>query len=313
MEFSLFNIVALVVAGVGFIVAVCALFGIFFTTPENHVRFLQRFGKLINVAPAGLGKKVPFIDSASEPFSLQTRQCDIAEVTLDKDNTPVHIKVSVLYRATLERAADAFFKLSNPENQIKAHVSNAVRAKVRNLSIAEVMQNRDAIGDTVKAELEATVEKQYGWTIESVLVPHAQPDDSVMAAMNRKVASEQLKATVTNEADAAYAKRVRDAEGAAKEMELHGQGLGKMRLEVIRSAKESVDLLKEVGIDPKEASHMVTVLQWMDMQRELAEKGQSKVIFTNTHPGVDRRRRSHQPSDRAEGVRLCRTSGSDVR
>lgn len=267
------------------LVGLCALFSMFFTTQQNHVRFVLRFGELKKVARAGLGRKAPFIDTASEPFSLQTRQEDISEVTLDSQDVPVHIKVSVLYRATEERAADAFFKLSNPVSQIKAHVSNAVRAQVRSMALAEVMRNRDAIGTAVKNELKETVEKEYGWTIESVLVPHAQPDQSILEAMNRKVASEQAKVTAVNEAEAAYQRRVREAQAAAKEMELHGQGLGAQRLAVINSAKEAVETLKTVGIDPKEASHMVTVLQWMDMQRDLADKGQAKVIFTNTHPG----------------------------
>ena len=271
---------ALLVAGIPII-----WFGFFYTTEQNNVRFVKRFGDLIKIARAGLGRKYIFIDSVSEPFSLQVKQEDIPETVLDKQDVPVHIICSVLYRpgTTDEQLKNAYFSLSKPSQQIRSHVANALRAKCRQMTLSEILERRDEIKTYVLSELQHTMEG-YGWIIDDALVPSALPDQKVLNAMNEKVASEQETTTAKNIAEANYTKTVRAAQAQAKEMELHGLGVANQRIELAKGAKSAVETLKQAGLDPHEASRMVTMIQWMDMQRDLAKSGQTKVVFTNTHP-----------------------------
>ncbi len=274
-----------VVGGLLLVGALVVWYGFFFQTEQQTVRFVKRFGDLKKIARAGLGRKMIFIDSVSEPFSLQVAQEDISETVLDKNDVPVHITCSVLFKpgTTDEQLKNAYFTLSNPRQQIKSHVANALRAKCRTMDFSEILAKRDDIKTYVRAELQHTMDT-YGWQIDDALVPSALPDKSVLDAMNAKVASVQRKETATNEAEAEYTKKVRAAEADAKEMELHGKGVAAQRIELAKGAKQSVETLKEAGIDAHEASRMVTMIQWMDMQRDLAKGGNTKVVFTNTHP-----------------------------
>lgn len=268
------------------IVGAIVWYGFFFQTEQQTVRFVLRFGDLRKIARAGLGKKAILIDQVSDPFSLQVAQEDITETVLDKNDVPVHITCSVLFKpgTSDEQLKNAYFTLSNPRQQIKSHVANALRAKCRTMDFSEILAKRDDIKTYVRSELQHTMDT-YGWLIEDALVPSALPDKSVLDAMNAKVASVQQKETATNQAEAEYTKKVRAAQADAEEMKLHGQGVAAQRIALAEGAKKSVDTLKEAGIDAHEASRMVTMIQWMDMQRDLAKGGNTKVVFTNTHPG----------------------------
>ncbi|MBX9693074.1 MAG: hypothetical protein K2Z81_11865, partial [Cyanobacteria bacterium] len=265
------------IAVVALLIAIPTIwFGFFFTTEQNTVRFVKRFGDLKKIGRAGLGKKAIFIDTVSAPFSLQVAQEDITETVLDKNDVPVHITCSVLFRpgTTDDQLKNAYFTLSNPRQQIKSHVANALRAKSRQMTFSEILERRDEIKTYVRGELQHTMDA-YGWIIDDALVPSALPDKKVLDAMNDKVASEQKKTTAINEAEAEYTRKVRAAQADAKEMELHGEGVANQRIALAKGAKTSVDTLKEAGIDANEASRMVTMIQWMDMQRDLAKAGQT--------------------------------------
>lgn len=257
-----------------------------FTTDQQTVRIVQTFGKFSRVGAAGLNFKLPApFQTVTKAISLRVMQLDLAEQTKTSNDVFVTIHASVQYHINPERVVDAHYKLADPAAQIKAHVSNGIRAKVPAMTLAEVFQGKDEIAKYVKEELVQTM-AGYGFIIDDVLVPNVAPDDKVVQEMNNKFASEQAKVTATNEAEAAYTRRVRAAEADGKEMEEHGKGVAKQRLAISEGARDALKKLEEAGLTPEQATRYQLVLQWLDTQRSLAEKGNTKVIFTNQSPGA---------------------------
>lgn len=269
-----------------------ALFGIFtlkgtfFTVDQQTVRIVQRMGKFVRVATAGLNMKIPFVDQVSKPVSMRISQLDLQEPTKTKNDVFCEIFASVLFHRDPDKVVDSYYKLADPEAQIKAHVANAIRAQVPTMSLTEVFERKDDIANRVRSEL-VTVMGQYGYVIDDVLVPNVQPDGKVVLAMNEKNASEQAKVTAENLAAAAYTKRVKEAEAESESMRLHGEGIASQRAAIVKGLQDSVTSFKDAvpGSTAQDAMHLVALQQYMDTMRDMAREGKGKVIFVTHQPG----------------------------
>jgi regulator of protease activity HflC (stomatin/prohibitin superfamily) len=100
-----------------FIVLVLVLSS-FFTVSTAQVAVITRFGKFLRVAEPGLNWKWPIIDTVSGRVSLRVNQITLTMETKTKDNVFVTIPISVQNRVRPEKVFDAFYKLSNPMEQI---------------------------------------------------------------------------------------------------------------------------------------------------------------------------------------------------
>ena len=301
---TMLSILFMVAIGLAGIVIGFAFFGWFFTVQQQTVRIVQRLGAFNKVATAGFNLKVPFIDSVSAPVDLRVLQLDLKETVKTGDDVFVTIHASVLYKLDPTKVKEAYYQLSDPTGQITAHVANAIRAQVPNMTLSDVFKNQSSIAVYVKGELDSTM-SGYGYIIESVLVPNAEPDAHVVSAMNQKMASEQAKVTAENTAQAAYTTKVRAAESEAKAMELHGQGIAAQRHAIVKGLQDSVAAFTQVqGVDASSAMQLVGLTQYMDMMRALAEGGQTKVVFVNSSPsGL---------ADMEAGIRQAIASGNEA-
>lgn len=270
---------------IGLVTAVVLLKRTMVITPTNSRRIVTRFGKFVRVAQPGLELKDPLFSGASDPVSLRVEQNNVTEPCYTKQGNSVLIEAAVQYKVgdSDKSVQSAFFNLSDPTGQIKSHVSAALRNFLATMSLDEAQNNQPAIRAAVLNELKDTMEK-YGYEITDVLIVKVQPDQKVIDANNQKLASEIEMQTATNLAAANYTKVTQAARAASEEMRLHGEGVGAQRLAIARSTKDAMDALKEVGVTAHDASKLVTLIQYMDMQRALADKGQTKVVFTNPSP-----------------------------
>ena len=91
-----------------------------------QVAVITRFGKFLRVAEPGLNWKWPFIDRVAGRVSLRVNQITLTMETKTKDNVFVTIPISVQNRVRPEKVYDAFYKLSDPMQQIQAYVEQVI-------------------------------------------------------------------------------------------------------------------------------------------------------------------------------------------
>jgi regulator of protease activity HflC (stomatin/prohibitin superfamily) len=103
----------------------------FFTVQTAQVAVIPRFGKFLRVAQPGLNWKWPFIDRVAGRVSLRVNQITLTMETKTKDNVFVTIPISVQNRVRPEKVYDAFYKLSDPMQQIQAYVEQVKPKGVR--------------------------------------------------------------------------------------------------------------------------------------------------------------------------------------
>ena len=109
------------------IVCLWIFFSCAFVVGQQDVLIIQRFGKFLRVAQAGLNFKIPMLDKVAGRMSLRIRELDIPGQFKTSDNVFVNMIIRVQFSVIPEKSADAFYKLSSPEQQISAFVLNVVR------------------------------------------------------------------------------------------------------------------------------------------------------------------------------------------
>jgi regulator of protease activity HflC (stomatin/prohibitin superfamily) len=296
-------------------VTVVCVFGLisffksWFTVEQQTRRVVTRFGKFVRVASPGLSFKVPFVDRVSSPISLKVQQLELSELTYTDKGTSVTISANVQYVVddNDESVKQAFYKLANPEGQIKSHVSSAIRAKVPTMTLEDVQAKQASIASHVKSELTTTM-SAYGYTITDVLVTKADPDASVVTANNEKYASEQAKVTAENLAAAAYTKVVKAAQGDAEAMIEHGRGIAGERKQIMGGLEEAITSFGEKvsGTSAQDAMRMVAFQGYLDSIVKIATNASdgTKVIFVPVGPGAS--------ADMVEQIRTALITGNEA-
>jgi regulator of protease activity HflC (stomatin/prohibitin superfamily) len=264
-----------------------AILGSFFTVNTAQVAVITRFGKFLRVANPGLNWKWPFIDSVAGTISLRVNQITLTMETKTKDNVFVTIPISVQNRVRPEKAFDAYYKLSDPEQQIQAYVEQVILGHVPGMTLDEVFASQSGIAAAVKQELDADM-AGFGFEIVNVLVTDIVPDAKVKSAMNDINAAqrEQVAANARGEAEKILV--VKRAEAEAESKALQGQGIANQRKAIIEGLQTSIEQFQRVvgGASTSEVMQLVLVTQYFDTIKSIGESDKTNTLFLTHSPGA---------------------------
>ena len=276
------EVVQLVSLILGFFVLLLVL-GSFFTVKQQSSAILERLGRFHSIKAPGLHFKFPVIDKIAGRVSLKIQQLDVNVETKTLDDVFVKLKVSVQFRIPPDSVYDAFYKLENPADQIRAYVFDVVRAEVPKLKLDDVFVRKDDIALAIKRELEDAM-SDYGFDIVKALVTDIDPDEKVKVAMNHINAAERTQQAAKFEAEADRIRIVAKAKAEAESKRLQGQGIADQRREIARGLEESVEVLNKVGINSQEASALIVVTQHYDTMQSMGESSRSNLILLPNTP-----------------------------
>jgi regulator of protease activity HflC (stomatin/prohibitin superfamily) len=263
------------------------LFGSVFTVRTAEVAIITRFGKFLRTAEPGLNWKSPFFDSVAGTVSLRVNQLPLTMETKTKDNVFVTIPISVQNRVRPERVYDAYYKLSDPEAQIKSYVEQVILGHVPGMTLDEVFASQSSIAATVKQELDADM-AGFGYEIVNVLVTDIVPDAKVKSAMNDINAAqrEQVAANARGEAEKILV--VKKAEAEAESKALQGQGIANQRKAIIEGLQVSIEQFQKVveGASAREVMQLVMVTQYFDTLKSIGESDKTNTLFLSHSPAA---------------------------
>jgi len=278
--------ISLVVLAVVIVAALPSVIGSFFTVKTAEVAVVTRFGKFLRVAQPGLNWKWPFIDAVTGRVSLRVNQITLTMETKTKDNVFVTIPISVQNRVRPENIYDAYYKLSNPADQIKAYVEQVILGHVPGMTLDEVFASQSGIAAAVKQELDADM-AGFGYEIVNVLVTDIVPDQKVKSAMNDINAAqrEQVAATARGEAEKILV--VKKAEAEAESKALQGQGIANERRAIIEGLQSSIEQFQKVvgSASTEEVMQLVLVTQYFDTLKSIGESDKTNTLFLSHSPG----------------------------
>jgi len=261
--------------------------GSFFTVNTAQVAVITRFGKFLRVAEPGLNWKTPFIDTVAGRMSLRVNQIQLTMETKTKDNVFVTIPISVQNRVRPEKVFDAYYKLSNPAEQIQSYVEQVILGHVPGMTLDEVFASQSSIAAAVKQELDSDM-SAFGYEIVNVLVTDIVPDAKVKSAMNDINAAqrEQVAANARGEAEKILV--VKKAEAEAESKALQGQGIANQRRAIIEGLQGSIEQFQKVvgGTSTSEVMQLVLVTQYFDTLKSIGETDKTNTLFLSHSPAA---------------------------
>ncbi|HZC56295.1 MAG TPA: SPFH domain-containing protein [Xanthobacteraceae bacterium] len=263
--------------------------GSFFTVSTAQVAVITRFGKFLRAAEPGLNWKWPIIDTIAGKVSLRVNQINLTMETKTKDNVFVTIPISVQNKVRPDKVFDAFYKLSNPVEQIQSYVEQVILGHVPGMTLDEVFASQSGIAAAVKQELDADM-AAFGYEIVNVLVTDIVPDAKVKSAMNDINAAqrEQVAAAARGEAEKILV--VKKAEAEAESKALQGQGIANQRKAIIEGLQGSIEQFQRVvgGASTSEVMQLVLITQYFDTIKSIGELDKTNTLFLSHSPGAVR-------------------------
>ncbi len=258
----------------------------FFIVQQQTVAVVQRLGKFDRLAEAGLHIRVPFIEKVAGTVNLRVQQLDVEVETKTRDNVFVRVIVSVQYFVLAEKVYDAFYKLDDPVNQIKAFVFDVVRARVPKIRLDDVFEKKDEIAGAVKAELSQVMD-DFGYGIVKTLVTDIDPDAKVKEAMNEINAAQRMRAAATEKGEAEKIMQVKAAEADAEAKALSGKGVADQRQAIVEGLRESVDEFQRTvpGTSPQDVMNLILMTQYFDMLKDIGQSSKTNTILLPHSPG----------------------------
>ncbi|MYM20661.1 SPFH domain-containing protein [Brevibacterium sp. 5221] len=282
-------LIVLAVLVVGLIVLAVLLFGglrtsIFFTVHTQESVIVERFGKFKKVARPGLNTKVPFIETTTRPISLRVQQLEVNIETKTKDNVFVMVPVAVQYVVGEDSVVDAYYRLANPEEQIRSYVFDTVRSSLSTLTLDSAFESKDDIASSVEHRLSESMAR-YGFRIVNTLVTDISPDSRVRDSMNSINAAQRDRVAAQALAEADKIKRVTQAEAEAESKRLQGEGVAGQRKAIATGIAEQYEMLRRAGIEDT-AEQLLLMTQYFDTMQDVARNGRSNVLFLPSNPGT---------------------------
>lgn len=274
--------IGLIIAAVVLLIVVLTLLDGFVIVRTREAAIIERLGKFQRVAHAGLNFKIPYADRVRSKISLQVRQLDVMVETKTKDNVFVQIPVAVQYQVVEGREREAYYMLSNHEQQIVAYVQDNVRSSVANMGLDESFESKDTIAQNVAESLRDNM-AAYGWNFVNTLVTDIRPDERVRESMNSINAAQREREAAIAQAEAEKIRVVKEAEGAAEARKLQGRGVAEQRKEIVEGIATQYEMLRKAGVQENPEALML-VSQYLDAMVDVASKSNTNVMYMPSNP-----------------------------
>ena len=275
--------IGMIVVGVVLLAIVLTIFDGYFIVRTREAAIVERLGKFVTVAHAGLHFKLPWVDRVRDKISLQVRQLDVMVETKTKDNVFVQIPVAVQYEVVQGREREAYYMLSNHEQQIVAYVQDNVRSSVANMDLDDSFSSKDTIAQNVAMSLRDNM-AAYGWHFVNTLVTDIRPDSRVRESMNSINAAQREREAAIAQAEAEKIRVVKEAEGAAEAKKLQGRGVAEQRKEIVEGIAQQYEMLRAAGVQENPETLML-VSQYLDAMVDVADRSHTNVLYMPSNPG----------------------------
>ena len=250
-------------------------------TASSGIR--ETFGKFSKVLSPGLNFYIPFIQKIGT-VSHQQYQNQFKLEVKTKDNVFAHLQISVQFRIKPEDTQKYYYSLADPTKQMESYIENVVRARAPKMFLDELFESQSDISHNVSQELAAQME-QHGYYIEKTLITSIEPSAEVKIAMNKINASKRLLEAATNEAQAKYIEKVREAEADKERKRLQGEGISEQRLAILKGYEKGMDnLSKSLGLSSVQIIEFVMKTQHLDTLEAIGKSPNTKTVFMNHDP-----------------------------
>jgi len=271
---------------IGGIIVIIIILSIY-TVKQQTFAVIERFGKFSRVTDPGLHFRIPLVETISGRVSIRVNELNVKIRTKTNDNVFVDLLIAVQYFVDgRDRVWDAFYKLTNPQQQMESWIFDTVRAKVPTMILDDVFEKKEDIATDVEQSLTERLQ-YYGYSLVRALVNDIQPDAGVADAMNEINRQQRLRVAAEHEGEAKKIIVVKEAEADAESKRLSGEGIADQRTAIVEGLRESVSKTsKTLGVEAEAVMTLVLMTQYYDMLTEVGKHSTTNTILLPHTPGA---------------------------
>ena len=258
-----------------------------YTVKQQTFAVIERFGKFSRVTDPGLHCRIPLVESISGRVSIRVNELNVKIRTKTNDNVFVDLLIAVQYFVDgRDKVWDAFYKLTNPQQQMESWIFDTVRAKVPTMILDDVFEKKEDIATDVEQSLTERLQ-YYAYSLVRSLVNDMQPDAGVADAMNEINRQQRLRVAAEHEGEAKMIIVVKEAEADAESKRLSGEGIADQRTAIVEGLRESVSKTsKSLGVEATSVMTLVLMTQYYDMLTEVGKHSTTNTIMLPHTPGA---------------------------
>ena len=279
----------LVILAIVLLILIFSLSTIVFVVKQQTVAIVERFGKYQFTASPGFHLKLPWgIDRIAARIQLRLLQTEMTVETKTADNVFVTMNIATQYRVNEQSIKDAYYKLMNPGEQIKAYIEDALRSAVPKLTLDDVFEKKDEIALEVQKTVAEEIQT-YGYIIVKTLITKVEPDAEVKQSMNEINAAQRKQDASQMLANANKIQVVTAAEAEAEKDRLHGVGIAEQRKAIVDGLAQQITEIKKLGVALDEEQIMAILLtnQYLDTLNQFAAGGNSTIFLPSGAEGAE--------------------------
>jgi regulator of protease activity HflC (stomatin/prohibitin superfamily) len=271
---------------IGGLIVVFAIFSIY-TVKQQTFAVIERFGRFSRVTAPGLHFRIPIVETISGRVSVRVNELNVKIRTKTNDNVFVDLLIAVQYLVDgKDKVWDAFYRLTNPQQQMESWIFDTVRAKVPRMILDDVFEKKEEIATDVEESLTERLQ-YYGYSLVRALVNDIQPDAGVADAMNQINRQQRLRVAAEHEGEAKKIIVVKAAEADAESKRLSGEGIADQRTAIVEGLRESVSKTsKTLGVEAAAVMTLVLMTQYYDMLTEVGKNSKTNTIMLPHTPGA---------------------------
>ena len=234
----------------------------------------------------GFHFKIPVLERVAAKVGMRTNQIDFRIDAKTKDNVTVTMDIAAQYHVSYDQNGAgqrgngvyrSYYMLSEPINQMRAYLIDALRSAVPGYTLDEVFDKKDSIASDVNATVSAMM-REYGYDLVSTLITSIGLPPDVEQSMNKINSAQRERIAAQSLAEAERIKIVTEAKASAEAMEEAGRGIAAQRKAIADGIAESLEVIKQSGVSTNEANELFLFTQWTDMMSEFAKKGNTSTV-----------------------------------
>lgn len=248
---------------------------------QQDVAIVKTFGKYAKTLHPGLNWIIPGIQSIRGVVDMRINEIRASVDVKTLDNMFVFLPVSIMIVPTGENIANAYYKLTDPNEQIKSLVLNSVRSIASGMALEDLFSDRETIVNQVKHVI-GTKLSSYGYKIEAVLVDQPSVSEDVQHSFNRVIAAKREAEAATQEGLAVKIKAIALAEAEAESQRVRARGMADAREILAQGLNDSVKALDSTHISSEHIVATLVQLNKLDVMREIGQKGNTILLDLNS-------------------------------
>ncbi|CCW71876.1 unnamed protein product [Phytomonas sp. Hart1] len=241
---------------------------------------VEQCGKFNRLADPGFHCLIPCFDSVRGfvPLGLNNTVVDVSTKT--RDNAVVRVQVCIHYRVVKENVSLAFYRLTDPSEQIGSFAGSIVRGEVPKYTLDEIFLMSNEIKKVIDIELSDRL-NDYGYILEGTLLTKIDPSVEVKEAISQTQLNEYIRMAAEHNAELQRILTLKEAEANYEEMRLSGVGLAQERKAIMKGLQTSIEQFVNAvpGMDAKGVMNLLLLNQYFDSMKEIGKNKNNRVVL----------------------------------